>query len=670
VCRRIGFLRTSSGLLGLSFLLVLPACYGQTVSATLRGTVTDSTGAVVPEAVITATNVATGLGTKSTSDASGDYIFPSLVPSTYNLNVEKTGFKSTVISGITLQVDQKARVDIMLQVGQVSTMVQVRGAAPLVDTTTATVGTVVGEQQIVDLPLNLRRVEALATLAPGTVASNGFTSSVFGSTFAETSYISNGTHDASNLIVIDGIASRTLLMGGASIQPPPEMVQEFKIQTNTYSAAFGEVAGSTINLVTKSGTNVLHGDAWEFLRNDKLDARNFFAANQTDPFTGKEIPGSARPEFRRNQFGLDVGGPMRRDKTFFFGGYEGMRQIQGQTEGNFVPTDAEKRGDFSSFLTGRTVNLCGSGGPANLNFDSGQLFDPASEQLFTCPAGSALAGSPILVGKPISGNVITSIDPVAQKVLPHFPEPNRPGYPNFVNQLPIRRNDDQFDVRIDHTLGPRDQIFARYLLANTYEISNQLGTTLPGIVEFVHYRAQNTALGWTHIVGPHLLNEVRVGWNRNYNFVNCIGCPRAPGTIESFGIKNLHPFSAKNIQYPFFSFANFAPWGDTEYQPDIDPDMTEQYADNLTWTHGRHTVSAGVKITYWQSLGLSGPFWPAGNFNYDGRFSSLAGEPPDVSGVADLADFELGFPALANDTFKYSQSYPGRRAVAQFLWSR
>ncbi len=418
----------------LAILLASAPCFGQIVGATLSGTVTDASGAAVPGAVVTATNAETGLSSKTTADEVGNYLFPRLNPAIYNLTLEKTGFKATVISGIKLLVDQKARVDATLEVGAVATTVKVSGAAPLVETATASVGTVINEQQVVDLPLNLRRYGALALLVPGTVPdNNGMQGTNF---FSETPYSANGARTGSNNFLIDGVEARQLAGNAWTVQPPPDAVREFKIQTNIYSAAFGMSAGSTSNLVLKTGTNELHGSVYEFLRNDKLDARNFFAANSVNPLTGAEIPGSARPEFRRNQFGFGIGGPIRKNKTFFFGNYEGLRYVKGLSLGSFVPTDLEKAGDFSGFLTRKTINLCGGGGPANLNFDSGQLFDPATEHLFTCPAGSANADSTILVGNPIPGNIIHTIDPAAQKVEAFFPEPNRPGFPNFLNQHP------------------------------------------------------------------------------------------------------------------------------------------------------------------------------------------------------------------------------------------
>lgn len=406
----------------LIFILIPPAT-AQVVTGTIYGTVTDPSGAGVPDAGVTANNVATGIAATTRADAGGNYSLPSLPPGIYNVRVEKQGFDSAVLTEIALAIDQKARVDAKLQVGQVSTTVNVSGGAPIVETKTASVGTVIGEQQVVDLPLNLRRITSLATLVPGTISASGFGYASYivgGSPFSEATYVAGGGRDSSNTLLIDGMESRAYDTGGFALAPPPDAIQEFKIQTNIYSAVFGKTAGSTMNTITKSGTNEFHGGAYEFLRNDKLDARNFFA--------------DTRPKFRRNQFGATLGGPVRRNKTFFFGYYDALREVKGLSLGNFVPTDRQRAGNFSDLLTGQTLNLCGAGGPAKLNFDAGQLFFPATESRFSCPGGSANAGTTVLVGTPIPNNVITNIDPVAQKVLAAFPSPNRSGYPNFINQ--------------------------------------------------------------------------------------------------------------------------------------------------------------------------------------------------------------------------------------------
>jgi hypothetical protein len=644
----------------LVFLAYAQPGYTQVVTATLYGSVADPSGAAIPSATITATNVAMGIETKTTADAAGDYILPSLTPATYSIAVKKAGFKTTVISGVTLLVDQKARVDIQLQVGQVTTTVEVSGAAPLVDTKTASVGTVVGEREVVDLPLNLRRITTLATLVPGTVDNlgQGYASYLGGgSAFSEVTYSAGGFRDASNTLLIDGMESRAWSTGGFGLEPPPDAVQEFKIQTNIYSAAFGKTAGSTMNLVTRSGTNELHGNAYEFLRNNDLDARNFFATNQTNPLTGAEIPGSARPEYRRNQFGLTLGGPIRRNKTFAFGYYDALREIKGLSLTNLVPTDSQKAGDFSDALTGQTMNLCGAGGPANLNFDSGQLFDPATEYLFACPPGSASAGSTILAGSPIPGDIITTLDPVAQKVLAAFPEPNRPGFPNYVNQTPRVRSDNQFGFRIDQSMSDKDQFFARYMFGQS-NITDPSGgyTSLPGFGDRIFFRGQNVSVEWIHTFGPHLLNEARLGFQRNNPVDDCQECPRSQGFIESFGIKNVRALAPALEGFPFFGFVNYGGVGDAGYRPVTNVEMVEKYEDNLTWTHGRHTIVVGADLQPWQEFRQQNPYSPHGQFFFNGQYSGLAGEIPNVGAVSDLADLELGYSDNAGSMLAYTDA--------------
>jgi len=666
LCQWIGITLTAV----LVVLLALSFCYGQIVTAGLKGTVTDPSGGVVPQAAVTATNVNTGVVTKTQTDASGTYSFPSLLPGNYSVRVEKQGFNVTEISGITLQVAQTPNVDVVLQVGAVASKVEVSGAAPLVSTNTASTSTVITSQELTDMPLNLRRFTSLALMTPGTVSNNaaGLSHSAQGnssfySTYSEATFEANGTRAGSNMLLLDGMLSRNFTGGGFGLVPPPEAVQEFNMQTNVYSAVFGETAGSTLNVATRSGTNAFHGDVWEFLRNNDLDARNFFNVNQTNPLTGAEIPGTARPKFQRNQFGFAAGGPIRKNKTFFFGSYEGLRQVQGGAETTEVPTPAQKGGDFSSALTGQTINLCGSGGPTNLNYDSGQLFIPSTLSSYVCPAGSANAGSTILVGTPVSGNIITSLDPIAQKVLGHFPDPNRPGIPNFVNSAPQTRNDNQMDARIDENIGSKDRLFGHYILGNTYEINNLLGATiLPGITDFLHYRGQNVMLDWAHTFGPALINEARVGWQRNFNFVNCVGCPRAPGTIANFGIQGLKAISPQNEQYPLFGFVNFSSWGDNIYQPDVDSDTAEMLEDNVTWIRGRQTLTMGANLTDWGSPYQEGPLSPSGTFTFNGQYSSLSTEIPNSSTYSDLADFEMSAPSSAQHTeyFQNTEMHAGK----------
>jgi carboxypeptidase family protein len=631
-------------------LAALP-CSAQS-AANLYGTVTDAGGAAIPGASVTVTDVGTSVVTKTTTDGSGNYSFPSLAPAGYSITVESPGFKTEVLTGIVLLVDQKARVDVHLQVGSVDTKVEVTGEAPLVDTSSASVGTVIGTRETVDLPLNVRRFGALATLVPGTVpdaqggtTGAGFANNAIGSPFSEETYAANGARSSSNNTLIDGADSRNLSFGGFAVQPSPDAVQEFKIQTNIYDAAFGKTAGSTINLVTKSGSNEFHGSVYDFLRNDALDASNYF--------------NPVKPEQRRNQYGASLGGPIIRSKhLFFFANYEGLRQIQGQSALTIVPTDAEKAGNMSNLLTGKTGNLCGTGGPANYNYDTGQIFNPGTETTVTCPSGT-LQGKTILVGTPVPGNIITTIDPVAQHVfsLGAFPEPNivSSSGNNYINSAPLTRDDDQADARVDWDKSEKNQIFARYILGQANIVQNTGYSTLPSFGDTLYFRGQNVAIGWTHTFGPRILNEALFGFQRDTNIENCASCPRPAGFVEAFGIQGLAPLQPSLAGFPIFGFSNgTSTIGDSNYRPVISPDMIEKYQDTVTITKGRHTLVAGADIQPYQVLGEEAAYSPHGELDFNGQYSAVAGElNGGTSTGSDFADFLQGYPDAGNRTLKF-----------------
>jgi len=644
------------------FLLVLLTAYLAPSSAlaqsaaTLYGQVSDVSGAAVPAAKVKVSNVATGVNANTTSDASGNYSFPDLAPATYTITVDAPGFKTEILNGTTLQVAQKARLDVHLQVGSVDTQVEVTGDAPLVDTSSASVGTVVGPRETTDLPLNVRRFGALATLVPGTVpdaqggsAGAGFANSNLGSPFSEETYAANGARSSSNNTLIDGVDSRNLTFGGFAVQPSPDAVEEFKIQTNIYDAAFGKTAGSTINLITKSGTNSFHGSVYDFLRNDALDASNYF--------------NPVKPELHRNQYGAALGGPIMKSKhLYFFGNYEGLRQIQGQTALSIVPTDAQKSGDMSGLLTGTTANLCGVGGPAAYNYDTGQLFDPASETTTTCASGKN-AGSTILVGTPIPGNKITTIDAVAQHVfaLKAYPEPNLAGSStgnNYINSAPLTRNDHQVDARIDWDKSEKDQVFGRYIFGQANLTQNEGYNTLPTFGDTLYFRGQNLALGWTHTFGPRVLNEALFGFQRDTDIQDCASCPRPSGFMEGFGVSGLAGLSPSLEGFPIFGFTNgISGVGDSNYRPVISPDMIEKYQDTVTITKGKQTIVAGADIQPWQVLGEEAPYSPHGELDFNGQYAALAGElNAGVSTASDFADFLLGRPSGGNRTLQFANT--------------
>jgi hypothetical protein len=614
-------------------------CRGQATTGSIAGTVTDATGAVVPSTVVTATNTSTGVASRTTADSSGHYNFLSLPAGSYTVAATQTGFDTTTLTGITLSLYQQLTQNIILKVGIEEQTVTVQASATLVDTTSASLGTTVNKAMILDMPLDLREVNALALLVPGTVNTTGrslATGAANGSGFNDVGYSGSGGGSGGNLLLIDGMISRAINNSSFALAPPPEMVGEFKIQNNIYDASFGLASGTVMNLITETGTNAIHGSAWEYARNSVMDGTGYFAIT--------------KPALSRNQFGGAVGGPIIKNKVFYFGAYEGLRLTQGEVSASVVPTAAEKNGDFSSFLTGTTANLCASSGsaaPPNLSFDTGQLFDPGSEYNYSCPADPANAGAgqtTILVGTPIPGNIIKTIDPVAQKVLTLFPSPNTSGAVNYTNETPGTRQNDQFDGRVDATLSSKDTVFFRYFLGNSNIV---FPGALPAFSAYQHFRGQNLVGGWTRVVNSSAINDVRIGYQRNYLSYSCAGCPRPAGTLASFGVVGLtNPLPQFNL-YPNVTFQNFPTWGDgfPGYYPVAAPDAIQQYGDTFTKTIGRHTIAFGTTWDFWQTKGVTDPLQANGVFAFNGQYSSLAGQIPGVSSVSDLADMEFGYPS-------------------------
>ena len=609
-------------LLLVSALSVAP-CLAQQVSATLFGTVTDPAGAVIPDAKVTATNPANGRAITTTTQNDGTYVIPYLEPADYTIAVEKTGFDKSERTGVTLVVNQKSRLDIQLRVGTLATTVEATEAAPMVETGTASIGMTVDERQVTELPLNTRRFGSLPLLMAGTVPDRGgFSNNIFGSPFSEVTYASNGLRGSGNNVLIDGVDSKNMFTGGFSIQPSPDAVQEFKVQTQSFSAEFGKNGGSTINLTTKSGTNEFHGSAFEFLRNNNLDARNFFSAS--------------RPSYERNQFGGYIGGPIRKNKTFFFGGYEALRERKGLTYSGQVPTQAMLNGDFSGLLsqpdpnTGKTPYL---------------IIDPLSCN--NPPFGAAC--------QPFQGNIIPTsrFSSVAKVVIPFFPAPDLSGATdvgenNYVTNPKRSRNDNQFSGRVDHVFNEKDNLYVRYMLGQSVTYTpEQAYSALPGFGDRIRFRGQNVALSWTHTISPSMLNEVRIGFSRNMDIGTCASCPRKSGFMASFGIQGLNALSPADEGFPAFQFGQgYFTIGDSNYRPVESNDMVEKYEDTLTITKGKHTIAVGADIQPYQSLRDQAPFSPHGQFSFGNNYSNFT-----------ISDFLLGYPSSAGRSIAKAVNY-------------
>jgi hypothetical protein len=422
----------------------VPNAAAQGTAASIRGTVVDPSGAIVANATLIATQAETGLARTVSSDAHGNYTFVELPIGHYRLQAEAKGFQRFEQSGITLDVNQTVAVTIPLSVGTVQQKTEVHANAPLVETTVTSLGKTVDQRDVLDLPLNGRNFSQLGLLQPGVVPITPGLAQAGGSLRDGQAYAVNGQRPESNNFLIDGADNFNSVDAGFVIQPPIDSIAEFRILTHTANAEFGHSSGSTTNIITRSGSNAFHGAAWDFLRNDALDAKSFFAQD-TEPL-------------KRNQFGGVFGGPIKKDKTFVFLYYEGLRNRQGETTSATVPTEAERGGDFAQLCPeGFTAGLC--------NNPQGQLINEFS-------------------GQPFLNNQLPFTNPISQNLLPFFPLPNAPALgPNgFTTTETLDQNYDQFGVRIDHYLTSRDALNFRYSFTqgNTLDPLSTSGANVPG----------------------------------------------------------------------------------------------------------------------------------------------------------------------------------------------
>jgi len=497
--------------------------------------------------------------------------------------VRKEGFKPVTRSGVQLEVEQRAELNFMLEVGALTEEVSVVAAAPLLNTMEASQGQVIDNRRIVDLPLNGRDYLQLALLSAGTAEAPS------GSRYG--GFSTAGQKTTQNAFLLDGLDNNPIELAGAQrrsemVKPSIDAIQEFKVQTNAYSAEFGRAMGGVVNVTTKSGTNEFHGTAYEFLRNEKLDAKNFF-----DP------PDRPKPPFKRNQFGFTVGGPIVRDRTFFFGDYEGTRIRESATITSTIPTAKMRQGDFSELLPGKKIK------------------DP-------------------LTGQPFPNNVIPSdrIDPLARKLIGLYPEPMTPGVAaNYVYQSPQKEDDNNFGIRIDHSFRDKDNAFVR-ITRNDRVVPAVLNLPPPAFGSGPYdwtVTGWNVGLNWNHIFTPTVIANFRGGWNyAEFTRVN----PAVAGK-ENWNAKLGIPTVDKSQP------GGFASIGLTGYRGlglgafnGVDRDsQNRQVAGDVTWIKGRHTMKTGVNVLRSQN-NIFNIRYEVGAFNFNGRYTGDA-----------AADFLLGW---------------------------
>lgn len=540
-------------------LLLGAACSGpaQEIAGSIRGVVLDGSGGVVSHVNVTATQAETGFRRSVVTDGQGTYVIVELPVGHYRLEAEGAGFKKYVQERISLDVNQSATVTIRLAVGLPTQEVQVQTDLALVEPTATSLGKTVGEHDVLDLPLNGRNFSQLGMLQPGVVPLTPGLLEAGASLRNSQGYAVNGQRPESNNFLIDGADNFNGVDAGYVIQPPIDAITEFRILTHTANAEFGHSSGSTTNIITRSGTNSVHGAAWEFLRNDAMDAKSFFAT-------------SVEP-LKRNQFGGTLGGPLKRDKTFFFVYYEGLRDRQGETTSATVPTHDEKQGDFGLLCTQAGGQFNNSG---MCSVPSGQLFN-------------------VFANQPLPYNQLPFINPLSQALLQYFPDPNGPAsQPNLFTTTQTKdENNDQFGVRLDHYLTGKDVLNFRYMFSqgNSTDPLSTAGANLPGFPVGQGQRAQNFVAQETHTFSPALTGVARFTFLRN-KFLYTEAINRT--TPASLGFQYT-PSLAQAIGPPFIQIAGYASVGDPITGPRDTYENTIGISGSMTWIRGRHEMKFG-----------------------------------------------------------------------------
>lgn len=579
--------------------LILSAAHpkAQIGGGTIAGVVMDAARTNVPGAAVTVTAVATNISRSTVSDERGQFVVSALAPGLYRAKVELDGFKSLTRDGITVATGETVTIDLPLDVGAVSEQVTVVADASLLRQSSS-LGHVVDNRKIVALPLNGRSFISLAALVPG-IALPPPPAAPFPRI--------NGGRPRTNEYLFDGISVLQPEPGQVAFFPNIDAIQEFRIESNSAAAEFGRFNGGVINLTTKSGSNMLRGSAFEFLRHEALNARHLFA------------PVGAQPAFRRNQFGGVAGGPLRRDRTFIFGDYQGQRQTIGRTVISTVPTMLQRQGLFTESIAGRAP----------------VIYDPATT--VTLPSGGITRDPFVGSGIPAS-----RIDPIARALLDRYPQPTSSGTANNYRRTANEQVDnDLLSLRVDHRLtAGSDRVFARLSrFSETFvpvtPLPDGSGLTT-GTLGPQDTSSWSFASSYQRAFSSNLLNELRVGDTRRA--VVRSAASLAGSVSSSLGIPGIPPTARFPNTLPTFLIAGYQQLGSPANTASHFATSVTQVADALTWLKGRHTFKIGADLR-WQRLDVLQPPSPTGSFTFSNLFSDL---PGTANTGTPLASFMLG----------------------------
>lgn len=596
----------------------------QVASGSLLGDVRDESGSLAPGVTVTALHSGTGFTRAAVSSSEGAYRLDELLPGAYTVTAAKPGFRTASVGNITVEVNQKARLDLVLSVGAERDSVIVTASVSPVQSDDASVGYRLETAAILSLPLVERNIVGLITLGPGAIPRHlgGFTHDIINDVQGNRGAVAlnppiNGGRSYMNSFLLDGGNNTDRNTFAIAVTPPMESVQEFRIQSSVPSAEFAQAAGGVVDVVTKSGGLAYHGSAFEYFRNEALDARSFF-----------DDPSLPRPVFRQSQFGGSLGGRLPVRNTFFFATYEGLRGTAARSTLNIVPDAAVRAGDF----TGRNP-----------------IFDPLSLD----PATGARL--------PFSNNAIPAnrINPIVSKFLNQFePLPNRAGSRNYLDATPSVNHDDTGSIRTDHEFRDHSRLFARYTINDE---RGMLSNFFPELPTAEQVRAQQAAIGYT-FSGSNWLNEARFSFARLKVFETPASAFQTD-TARNLGFTNT-PTDPFSYGLPFFTVTNFSVITDSPTLPQLQRDNIWQLSDGFSFTRGRHTWKTGIQwlhneVNYLQSN------LPRGAYTFTGALTRDLGNP-GATGDA-FADFLLGLPQNTSRTSGFAQGYLRQNTYAGYF---
>jgi hypothetical protein len=633
-------------------LLLLPCAFGQVDEGSITGLVQDATGAVVPNAKVTLLNTDQGLSVVSNTDSSGVYTFSPVRIGNYSVSATAAGFSVTTQQNVVVAVSQNVRVNIELKTGAATETVEVTTTPPQMQTEDASVGQVVNEQSVNNLPLNGRNFTFLAQLAAGVNTPQADTRG----NASNGAFAANGLRPSQNNYLLDGIdnnSDNVDFLNGTNfvVLPPPDAIAEFKVQTSDFSAELGRAAGAVLNATVKSGTNQIHGAVWEFFRNDVLDAADWFEDNN----------GLKKGELRWNQFGASIGGPIIKNKIFFFGDYQGFRHVQGNTQSGIgVPTVLQRNSGFSNLSELVSANASSAARADALGrlIPVGTVLDPATTRAVTAGTVDPVTGiaaattgyvrDPFGVGTCTGGTISLAacpglnqipgarIDPAAVKLLDLFPLPTTGGVSsNFAVSPNLYQHNNQFDVRTDFDLSDKDQIFAR---ASYWDNPQYIPGPFGGIADGGGFqegvqtaKSFQGVAAYTHLFSPTTVNVARVGWDHLHT--SRFGPEGSTfGIPAQYGIPGI-PQTTENGGLPAFSFGGLQTLGSNNFLPSDETTQTTQVVDDLSKVYGAHGFKMGIEYQHVVFNTLQ-PAYSHGQYDFNGSFTDIPSNNGSTTGIA------------------------------------